>query len=46
MDEAEYRDYVRRKREREDFVVDDGEKSWLFVVAVAVVVNRRRESTQ
>ena len=28
MDEAEYRDYVRRKREREDFVVDDGEKSW------------------
>lgn len=27
MDEAEYRDYVQRKREREDFVVDDGEKS-------------------
>lgn len=46
MDEAEYRDYVRRKREREDFVVDDGEKSWAVVVAVAVVVNRRSESTQ
>ena len=31
MDETEYRDYVERKREREDFVVDDG-KSCLFVV--------------
>lgn len=27
MDEAEYRDYVQRKREREDFVVDDGERN-------------------
>jgi hypothetical protein len=25
MDEEEYRDYVERRREREDFVVDDGE---------------------
>jgi hypothetical protein len=25
MDEQQYREYVERKREREDFVVDDGE---------------------
>ncbi len=25
LDEEEYRDYVERRREREDFVVDDGE---------------------
>lgn len=25
MDEEQYREYVERKREREDFVVDDGE---------------------
>lgn len=43
MDEAEYRDYVQRKREREDFVVDDGEKS--LVAAVAVVAIDRRLST-
>lgn len=24
MDEEQYRDYVDRKRQREDFVVDDG----------------------
>ena len=27
MDEEQYREYVERKREREDFVVDDGECS-------------------
>lgn len=26
MDETEYRDFVQRKRQREDFVVDDGKK--------------------
>jgi hypothetical protein len=31
MDETEYRDYVERKREREDFVVDDGKSCLLLL---------------
>jgi hypothetical protein len=33
MDETEYREYVERKREREDFVVDDGKV--LFVTNIS-----------
>lgn len=44
MDEAEYRDYVQRKREREDFVVDDGEKSVVAAVVVVVAIDRRSEA--
>jgi hypothetical protein len=36
MDEEQYREYVERKREREDFVVDDGKR--VVVVVVVVVV--------
>lgn len=37
MDEAEYRDYVHRKRQREDFVVDDG-KEVLFLLLLLLML--------
>ncbi len=34
LDEEEYREYVQRRREREDFVVDDGELTRLDSTAI------------
>jgi len=38
LDEEEYREYVERRREREDFVVDDGELTRLDSTAIDLTV--------